>query len=152
MGVTNRGKTLQFDWVYRAVPLPSNFYLALVTAAIPPTAATTTLGQLTEIAAGNGYTTGGVALTPGTTDFDGNVQNDTANRAELHLRQIVWTAAGGSIPASGDGARYAVQTTDEGVVANRQVMCWWDLGSPRSALDGQLLPLIDLVRWSEDIT
>ena len=69
-GATNKGKLRELESRYRAVAAPTNYFLAFVTNATAPTADTNTLGDLTEIAAGNGYTAGGFSLTPGTTDFD----------------------------------------------------------------------------------
>lgn len=138
---TNRGKYLVESWAFRGATRPTNFYIALVTAAAAPTADTNTLSQLTEIAAGNGYTAGGYQLTPGTTDFDVLTENDTDDRGELQLKDIAWNASGGPIPASGGGARYAVLLTDEATVANRQVICSWDLASDRVVSSGQPLTL-----------
>lgn len=138
---TNRGKFLTLSWAFRNATRPTNFYLALVTSAVAPTADINTLSQLTEIANGNGYTSGGYQLTPGATDFDSLVENDTNDRGELQLKDIVWTATGGSLPASGGGARYAVLLTDEATVGNRQVICAWDLVSDRSVSVGQPLTL-----------
>ncbi|MCJ7776866.1 MAG: hypothetical protein MUP16_00910 [Sedimentisphaerales bacterium] len=67
---TNRGGFLLLSWAFPRTAMPTNLYVALVTAAVAPTVDTNTLGQLTEIAAGNGYTTGGYQLTPGATDVD----------------------------------------------------------------------------------
>lgn len=143
-GFTNRGKKRLFDWVFVAVTMPTNFYVALVTSAVAPTADTNTLSELTEIAAGNGYTSGGFQLTPGATDFDQNTENDTNDRAELQIKDVAWTASGGTIPASGGGARYAVLTDDNVTVGSREVLAWWDLGSDQSVSDGQPLTLQNL--------
>jgi len=43
----------------RYTPLPTAFYFALCTDAVAPTADTNTLGELAEIAVGNGYDAGG---------------------------------------------------------------------------------------------
>ena len=63
MALTNRGKYNFLAWLFRGVTPPTNFYVALVTSATAPTADTNTFSELTEIAAGNGYTTGGYSLT-----------------------------------------------------------------------------------------
>ncbi len=144
MPYTNRGKYLEHAWIYRGAPLPTNFYLALVTAAVIPGYATNTLGQLTQIATGNGYVDGGFSLARDTTDFDSHVENDTDNRSELQIKDVLTTAAGGPIPATGVGASYVVLTTDEALVANRQVIAWWNLGVSRDWLAGQVLRLADL--------
>jgi len=141
---TNRGKYLMFGYVFRGVTLPTNFYVALVTDAVTPDEDTNVLGDLTEIADGNGYTEGGYELDPGETDFDVLTEDDSDNKAIMQIKNVVWTASGGSIPDSGDGARYAVLTDDNGTVANRQIIAVWDLGSDRSATVGQAITLADL--------
>lgn len=138
---TNRGKYNVLGRSYRGVSAPANFYVALVTSAAAPTADTNTLSELTEIAAGNGYTSGGIQLTPGATDYDVYTEDDTNDRALIQLRDLTWTASGGDLPASGNGARYAVHTTDEGTVGSRQVEQSWDLVSNRSVSVSQPLTL-----------
>lgn len=122
----------------------TNYYVALVTSATAPTADINTLSQLTEIAAGNGYTTGGFQLTPGTTDFDSITENDTDDRGEVQIKDVTWTASGGAIPGSGSGARYAVLTDDNGTVGSREVYAYWDLSSDRTVSSGQTLTLQNL--------
>ena len=141
-GWTNKGKAL-FLSTARGVALPTNFFVALVTSAVPPVADTNTLSQLTEIAAGNGYTSGGISLTKNTTDFDSLVENDTNDRGELQIKDLLWTASGGNLPASGDGVRYAVLTDDNGTVGSREVYHFWDLSSDRTVSDTQTLTLQD---------
>jgi hypothetical protein len=142
-GWTNRGKYNTLAQRFRGVALPTNFYVTLVTSATAPVADTNTLGQLTEIAAGNGFTTGGISLTKNTTDFDVLTEDDTNDRALVQIKDLVWTASGGNLPASGNGARYAVLTDDNGTVANREVEQYWDLTSDRTISDTQTLTLQD---------
>ena len=144
MAFTNKGKYRLLDWVFRGTTMPTNFYVALVTSATAPTADTNTLSELTEIAAGNGYTTGGYSLTPGATDFDSITEDDTNDRGEVQIKDVVWTASGGSLPGSGSGARYAVLLDDNATVGSREVLAWWDMTSDRSVSDGQSLTLQDL--------
>ncbi len=129
---------------FRAVAVVTNYFIALVTSATAPTVDINTLGEMTEIAAGNGYAAGGFSLTPGVTDFDSLVENDTNDRAELQVKDVVWTASGGPIPTSGGDARYAVITDDNGTVGSREVYAFWDLSSDRSVSDTQTLTLQDL--------
>ncbi len=143
-GWTNRGLKLLLDNYFRNTTEPTNFYVALVTSAAAPTADTNTLSQLTEIAAGNGYTSGGFQLTRNNTDFDSSTENDTDDRAEIQIKDVAWTGDSGNIPASGNGARYAVLTTDEATVADRQIIAWWDLSSDRTVSDDQSLTLVNL--------
>lgn len=141
MAFTNRGKMLVLDWAFRGATRPTNFYVALVTSATAPTVDINTLSELTQIATGNGYTDGGIQLTPGNTDFDSLAENDANDRAELQLKDLVWTAAGGNLPASGNGARYAVLTDDNATVGSRQVIAYWDLTADRTVSDTQNLTL-----------
>lgn len=138
---TNRGKYLLLGQRYRAVAAPTNLYVLLATSAATPTADTNLVSDLTQIATGNGYSDGGYQLTPGSTDFDVYTEDDTNDYAFVQLKDVVWTASGGSIPASGNGARWAVLTTDEGTVANRQIEVAWDLSSDRTVSSGQTLTL-----------
>jgi hypothetical protein len=141
MPFTNRGLKLLFSYTFRATTVPTHYYVALVTSATAPSATTNTLSDLTEIGAGHGYTTGGFSLTPNSTDFSTLTEDDTNNFAAIGLKNVTWTASGGDIPASGNPARYAVLTTDEGTVANRQVI-WYDaLSAARTVLSGQTLTL-----------
>ena len=142
-GWTNKGKAAVLGWSFRNVTIPTNFYVALVTDAAAPGPDTNTFTELTEIAAGNGYTTGGYQLTPGATDFDSLTEDDTGDQGELQIKDVVWTASGGSIPDSGSGARYAVLLDDDGTIANREVYMYCDLSSARSVSDGQALTLQD---------
>lgn len=141
MGWTNKGKAEVLGYSFRGATIPTNFYLALVTSAVAPTADTNTFTELTEIAAGNGYTTGGYQLTPNATDFDVLTEDDANDRGLVQVKDVVWTASGGAIPASGNGARYAVLLDDNAVVANRKVLAYWDLTSDRQVSDGQQLTL-----------
>ena len=143
-GWTNKGKAHILGVVYQNLTEKTNYYIALVTSAASPTADTNTLTQLTEIAAGNGYTTGGYELTPGNTDFDTLTEDDTGDTGTVLVKDVVWTASGGSIPDSGDGARWAVLTDDNGTVGSREIYAWWDLSTDISVSTGQTLTLSDL--------
>ena len=142
-GITNRGKYKLLDWVFRGTALPTNFYVALCTSAATPTAVTNTLSELTEIAAGNGYTAGGISLTKNSTDFDTLTEDDSGDLGKVQVKDLTWTASGGSLPASGNGARWAVLTDDNATQGNRLVLAWWDLVSDRSVSVGQPLTLQD---------
>jgi hypothetical protein len=124
------------------VALPTNYYVALLTSATAPNADTNTKADVTEMASGNGYTTGGISLTKNSTDFDVLTEDDTNDRALIQIRDLVWTASGGSMPASG-GARYAVLTDDNATQTSREVYHFWDLVSDRQVSVGQTLTLQD---------
>lgn len=140
-GFTNRGKKLMGEAFFRGGTLPATFYMALVTSAAVPTADTNTLSELTEIAAGNGYTSGGLAVDNTGTDFDVSTEDDATDKHYLQIKDLVWTASGGSLPGSGNGARYAVLVDDNVTVGSRQVIAYFDLVSDRSVSVGQTLTL-----------
>ena len=126
---------------FRAVAVQTNYFIALLTDATAPTVDTNLMSDHTQIAVGNGYADGGFSLTPGATDFDSLVENDTNDRGELQVKDVVWTAAAGPIPSSGGGARYAVLTDDNVTVSAREIYAWWDLTTPRTISDTQTLTL-----------
>lgn len=138
---TNRGAYLAFNTYLSGVAAPTTFYVALCTNTTPPTVDTNTLSQLEEIAAGNGYTAGGLAVARDTTDWDSRVEDDTDDRSEFQIKDLVWTASGGAIPDSGAGARWATLLTDEATVGTRQVILYWDLVLDRTVSSGQTFTL-----------
>ncbi len=140
-GWTNKGKFRTLGRHYQGVAQPTNLYAALVTSAVAPVADTDVKSSLTEIANGNGYTTGGIILARNATDFDVLTEDDANDRALVQLKDLVWTAAAGPIPASGGGARYAVMTDDNVTQGSREVLHYWDLVSDRTVSDGQTLTL-----------
>lgn len=143
-GWTNRGKYNTLAEKYRAATAPTNYYVALLTSATAPTADSNLMSDHTEIAAGNGYTSGGYSLARNATDFDVLTEDDTNDRALVQVKDVVWTAAGGAIPASGSGARYAVLLDDNVTVGSREIDTYWDLASDRAVSDGQTLTLQNL--------
>lgn len=142
-GFTNKGMYRILGYVFRGDTIPTNLYIALCTDAVTPDEDTNTFSQLTEVPAGNGYTAGGIQLTPGATDFDTHTEDDTGNLGYVQLKDIVWTASGGNLPSSGNGARWAILTDDNGTQGSREILAWFDLGSNRIVSNGQQLSLID---------
>lgn len=143
-GLTNKGKMRILEAIFNGGTLPTNFYVALVTSAAAPDADTNTLSQLTEIAAGNGYTSGGYQLTKNSTDFPSLTEDDSGNKGTIKIKTLTWSASGGPVPASGSGARYAVLTDANGTVGSREVWAWWDLVEDRAVSSGQDLSLTNL--------
>ena len=142
-GVTNRGKYNILAYVFRNATEVTNFYVALFTSAATPTVDTNTKSELTEIANGTGYTTGGYSTDRNSTDWDTLTEDDTNDRAIIQLKNIVWTASGGSVPTSGNGARWACLTDDNATQGSREIWAWWDLTSDRTVSDTQTLTLVD---------
>jgi len=141
-GWTNKGKFRGLEvWLQGATIPGSNFAIALFTSAAAPTADTNVFTDLTQVATGQGYTTGGINVNRDATDFDVITEDDANDRALIQLKDIVWTAAGGNLPASGNGARYACLTDRHATVNSREVIFYWDLTSDRTVSDGQTLTL-----------
>ncbi len=140
-GWTNKGKYQVLGQWFRAATKPTNLYIRLVTSATAPSADLNIASELTEIAAGNGYTAGGYQLSFNSTDFDVWTEDDTNDRAYVQLKDIVWTASGGNLPASGNGARYAVLTDDNATQGSRECYFYFDLTSDRTVSDTQTLTL-----------
>lgn len=81
-----------------------------------PAAANTVLADITQIANGNGYTTGGSASA-------GNTYAQTSGVAKLVSSDVVFTASGGTIGPF----RYPVLYND--TATNDELIGWWDYGS-----------------------
>lgn len=143
-GWTNRGKYNCLGIRFRGESAETNLYVALCTSATAPSADTNTMGDLTEIAAGNGYTSGGFQLSRNSTDFDTWTEDDGNDRGLVQIKDVSWTASGGNLPSSGNGARYAALLDDTATVASRDCEIYWDLSSDRTVSDGQTLTLQDL--------
>jgi hypothetical protein len=148
-GLTNRGAYNILGRSYVGQSIPTNYHILLFTGSTAgsgtdPTADTNTVGDHTQIATGNGYSDGGAQLTPGATDFDVHTEDDVNNRGYIQIKDIVFSASGGPIPASGDPAETAALTDDNGTVGSREVEWYWPLGSGYSVSDGQSLTLQDL--------
>jgi hypothetical protein len=143
-GWTNKGKARVLEIALANGAEPTSLYLALVTSAVAPSPDTNVFSSLTEITAGSGYVSGGIALTRNGTNFP-VVENDTDDRGDIDIPDQAWTASGGAIPASGAGARWAVLTDDNATIANREVWYWFDLSSDRSVSDTQTITLQNLL-------
>lgn len=141
-GLTNRGKKVILNAYFTAdtTDEPTGFKLALCTSAVTPTQDTNVLADLTEIAVGNGYVAGGTSIPRSAVGFDVVGEDDALDLGSIQLADVVWTAAGGSIPSAGNGARWAL-LLDDAAVPN--VVAYFDLVSDRSVSDTQLLTIQD---------
>lgn len=82
-----------------------------------PVATNTVKADLTEIAAGNGYTAGGTATTI--------TVSETSGTAKATGSDVVFTASGGAIGPF----RYAVLYNDTQTSPADALIAWWDYGS-----------------------
>jgi hypothetical protein len=80
-----------------------------------PSAGNTVLSDITQIANGNGYTTGGEAATQVSS-------SQTGGTYKLVLNDVTWTATGAMGPF-----RYVVLYNAD--AANDELIGWWDYGS-----------------------
>lgn len=88
-----------------------------------PVATHTGLADITEIAAGNGYTAGGTATTP--------TLSETSGTAKLVCTDVVFTASGGAIA----DFRYAVLYNDTATSPADALIASWDYGSTVTLAD-----------------
>ena len=91
-----------------------------------PVATNSVRADLTEIAAGNGYTAGGTAASV-------TSSAQTSGTYKLVLGDVVITASGGSIGPF----RYAVLYNDTPTSPADPLICWWDYGSALTLANGE---------------
>ena len=134
---TNKGKYEVLGVYFNDLAEPTNLYAALATAATAPTVDINTKSELTELANGNGYTTGGIQLSRNATDFPSLTEDDAADRAYVRVKNLVWTASGGNLGP----ARYLILTDDNATQGSRKVLASFDLGADRTVSDTQSLTI-----------
>lgn len=91
-----------------------------------PSASNTQKSNLTEISAGSGYSSGGVAVTVSSSSQSGGTY-------KLVLEDATITASGGSIGPF----RYAVLYNDS--AANKELIGFWDYGSALTLANGEYI-------------
>lgn len=100
-----------------------------------PLATNTVLSDITQIANGNGYTTGG-----STTTQSSSAQS--SGTYKLVLGDVVFTASGGSVGPF----QYAVLYNDTPTSPADPLIAWWDYGSAVTLADGEVFT------WDADPT
>ena len=100
-----------------------------------PVATNSVRADLTEIAAGNGYTAGGTAASV-------TSSAQTSGTYKLVLADVVFTASGGSIGPF----RYAVLYNDTPTSPADPLIAYWDYGAALTLTNGETL------NWDADPT
>lgn len=104
--------------------------LKLYTSASAPTKSSGSNWGLTEVANGNGYTTGGIAIVEG----DWTLSTVSGN-AQVQLADQVWTATGAISNIAG------AYITD----ANDNVLGWWERATPISLVNTDTFTADDIL-------
>lgn len=91
-----------------------------------PSATDTTLSNITQISAGNGYTSGGTAIANMAVSETGGVASVTGDK-------VTFTASGGSIGPF----RYSVMYNDTASSPADALIGWWDYGSSITLASGE---------------
>jgi hypothetical protein len=91
-----------------------------------PSVGNTILANITQIANGNGYTTGGTAATQSSSA-------QSSGTYKLVVADVVFTAATGDIGPF----RYAVLYDDTPSSPADPLIAWWDYGAPITVADGE---------------
>lgn len=111
--ITNRGMWMMLGHFFRAESnVPSAFKLALSKTTNPPTVDMNLFSGVDEIAAGNGYSAGGISIARSSSGWDAPTAGVEGGR--ILMVDGVYTASGGPIPSSGGGAQYANVTDTAG--------------------------------------
>ena len=107
--------------------------LKLALTNVAPVATNTQYSNLTEIASGNGYTTGGATLT--TTSYS---QTNGTAKLIVAAANPTWTATGGSM------ATFRYYVVYDSTASGSPLIGWWDFGSAVTLTVGQTFtPVFD---------
>ncbi|MEE9302602.1 MAG: hypothetical protein V3U84_02345 [Thiotrichaceae bacterium] len=130
-GWTNKGKFQDLSQRFRATTIPTTYNLHLINST--PTADTNTMADVTNA---SNYTEENLAKNA--TDFDVITEDDGADTAFVQVRDVVFTASGGTITTT-----FAVLADDNATESLREIYCYWDLGGAQNIPNGDTLTLKD---------
>lgn len=119
MAVYNKFNQFTKDLIDGKHNFSSNSFKIMLTN-IAPVATNQIKADITEIAAGNGYTAGGTATTI--------TESTTSGVAKVVGSNVVFTAAAGPIPPTGT-FQYAVLYNDTTSSPAKPLIAWWDYGT-----------------------
>lgn len=123
MAAFNKFNSFTYQLGLKTMDLDADVLRVYLTNAAP-VATNTAYNTPAEIAAGNGYTAGGI-------DAVGIWIESPAGTGQLACTDITWTAAGGAIGPF----RYAVLYDNTSVI--KHLIGWWDYGSSLTLLAGE---------------
>jgi hypothetical protein len=129
MAVFNKFESFSEALANGQIDCTNNALYIFLTNDTPNYATNTVKADLTEIAGGNGYVSGG-ADTQNTVSRTGGVTSVIGV-------DVVWTATGGPIPSAGVGFRYVVLY--DATAAGDPLIGAWDYGSTISLAAGETL-------------
>jgi hypothetical protein len=138
---TTRGLYRLQKALFNGDAFPATLKVALVVSVPGPTRQTKTMAELTEVAAGHGYSAGGLTANRNATDFPTVAEDDITGFARAVLKDLSFTASGGDIPISGDAAGWVVFTDDNATVIAREVWLAFKLPGAVTIPSGQSLTL-----------
>lgn len=125
MASFNKFEQFVEDVAHKVHNLGSDSLKIMLTNSAPSTSLDAVLADLTEIAAGNGYSAGGGAVTISSS-------GQTSGTYKLVVDDVTFTASGGAIAQF----RYAVLYNDTPTSPADPLIGWWDYGAAVDITDG----------------
>ena len=125
MATFNKFEQFVEDVAHKVHDLETDTLKVMLTNAAPSASLDAVLADLTEIAAGNGYSAGGTQATQSSS-------GQTSGTYMLVVGDVTFTASGGSIAAF----RYAVIYNDTPTAPADPLIGWWDYGAEVTITDG----------------
>lgn len=132
-GWTNRGAYTMVGYYFRAETIETTFTLYLLNAI--PDADDNVFTDLTEASNYDGEQT----INRNSTDFDTYTEDDTGDTGYVQLKDIVFTASGGTCTTT-----YAALLDGNATENSRLVIAFFDLGATQNIPDTSTLTLQDL--------
>lgn len=132
-GSTNRGKFNLLGVYFRGDTVTTDFRLYLINST--PDADDNIYTDFTEASNYDGEQT----INRNSTDFDVHTESDGDDTAYVQLKDIVFTASGGTCTATTAGL-----TDNNGTEASRELEFFWNLGATQNIPSGSTLTLQDL--------